>query len=188
MKPRLFIVFLFCCHTLAAQLSNELGELKKAESWADSLVGTMNLREQIGQLFMVAAYSNRDSSHLQELEELVSRYHAGGIIFFQGAPYSQTNILNRLQSLSKTPLWVAMDAEWGLGMRLDSTMSFPYQMTLGAIQDDQLIYEMGKAIGKQFRRLGMHMNYAPVLDVNNNVNNTVINFRSFGEVPSNVTR
>ncbi|MCH7512409.1 MAG: serine hydrolase [Bacteroidetes bacterium] len=158
----------------------------KAENRADSLLKTMTLREQIGQLFMVAAYSNRDSAHIREIETLIKEYHVGGLIFFQGSPIAQARLANFYQSVSDIPLWVAMDGEWGLGMRLDSAMSFPYQMTLGAVNDNRLIYKMGLAIGRQFRRIGMHINYAPVLDVNNNAENPVINFRSFGDNKKNV--
>jgi len=170
-----------------AQGINSFDTSIRAEQWADSVMKTMTLNEKIGQLFMVAAYSNRDSVHIREINKLVSGNHAGGLIFFQGSPVAQTNLLNDYQKRAKIPLWVAMDGEWGLGMRLDSTISFPYQMTLGAIQDNDLIYSMGKAIGNQFRRMGMQIDYAPVLDVNNNANNPVINFRSFGENKENVS-
>ena len=188
MLTRTFFTALLLLSTtlVKAQSLNELETLKDAQRWADSVQSTMSLDEQIGQLIMVAAYSNRDSTHLQELASLVTDYGVGGLIFFQGAPMAQSNMLNQLQHLSKVPLWVGMDAEWGHGMRLDSTMKFPHQLTLGAIRDDEAIYEMGLAIGRQFKRLGMHMNYAPVLDVNNNIENPVINFRSFGENRSNV--
>jgi len=182
-----FVSFLILINTgVNAQGINAFNTSLRAEQWADSVMKTMTLDEKIGQLFMIAAYSNKDSVHTEEINELVSKYHAGGLIFFQGSPVAQTKLLNNYQERAKIPLWVAMDGEWGLGMRLDSTISFPYQMTLGAIQDDNLIYQMGKAIGKQFRRIGMHMDYAPVLDVNNNANNPVINFRSFGENKENV--
>ncbi len=169
-----------------AQHISEYSSTLLAEEWADHTMRSMTIDEKIGQLFMIAAYSNRDSTHTNEITNLIKQYHVGGLIFFQGTPVAQTKLLNQYQSQSKLPLWVAMDAEWGVGMRLDSTMSFPYQMTLGAIRNNELIYEMGQAIGKQFRRLGMHMNYAPVLDVNNNAANPVINFRSFGENKYNV--
>lgn len=93
----------------------------------------------------------------------------------------QAKLSNRYQSISRVPLLIAMDAEWGLGMRLDSTTKFPYQMSMGGIQDDALIYDMGAEIARQFKRIGMHINFAPVIDVNNNPDNPVINFRSFGE-------
>ncbi len=137
---------------------------------------------------MVAAYSNRDAKHEKELLELVKRYKIGGLIFFQGGPVREAKMYNRLQAAAEIPLLIGMDAEWGLGMRLDSTISFPRQMTLGAIQNDSLIYAMGKEIARQSRRIGIHVNFAPVVDVNNNPNNPVINNRSFGEDKENVER
>jgi beta-glucosidase-like glycosyl hydrolase/CubicO group peptidase (beta-lactamase class C family) len=147
----------------------------------------MDLDEKIGQLFMVAAYSNRDQAHEREILELVEKYKIGGLIFFQGGPVRQSILSNRYQSRADIPLLVAMDAEWGVGMRLDSTIRYPFQMGLGAIQDNHLIYEMGQEIARQFKRLGMHVNFAPVIDINNNANNPVINFRSFGEDKHNVS-
>lgn len=152
-----------------------------AEEWADSVLLTMTEEEKIGQLFMVAAYSNRDEYHYQEIEDLIEYYHIGGLIFFQGGPVRQAHLTNRYQAKSTIPLMIGIDAEWGLGMRLDSTLSFPRQMTLGALQDDSLIYEMGVAVAKHCKRLGIHVNFAPVVDVNNNPNNPVIGSRSFGE-------
>ena len=138
--------------------------------WVDSVFQTLNTEEQIGQLFMVAAYSNKNTNHKQSIEKLIKKYNIGGLLFLQGGPNRQALLTNRFQSISKTPLLIAMDAEWGLGMRLDSTISYPRQMTLGAIDDNQLIYEMGEEIGRQMSRLGVHINFAPVVDVNNNPN------------------
>jgi beta-N-acetylhexosaminidase len=128
----------------------------------------MTLKEKVGQLFMVAAYSNRDSVHTNEIKKLIRDHHIGGLIFFQGGPVRQAVLTNEYQEISRIPLLIAMDAEWGVGMRLDSTIRYPYQMALGAIRDEQLIYEMGADIASQFKRLGMHVNFAPVVDVNNN--------------------
>lgn len=151
------------------------------EKWADQTLKSMTLDEKIGQLFMVAAYSNRDKAHEESLAKLITENHIGGLIFFQGGPVRQALMQNRLQALSKIPLMIGMDAEWGLGMRLDSTMNFAKQMTLGAHPNGDLIYEMGAEIARQCKRLGVHVNFAPVVDVNNNPNNPVINYRSFGE-------
>jgi beta-glucosidase-like glycosyl hydrolase/CubicO group peptidase (beta-lactamase class C family) len=144
---------------------------------------TLSLEDKIAQLMMVAAYSNRDEVHFREIEELIEKEHIGGIIFFQGGPVRQVNLTNRFQNISKIPLLIAIDGEWGLAMRLDSTISYPRQMSLGAIQNDALIYQMGYDIGLQCRRMGIHINFAPVADVNNNPSNPVINSRSFGEDP-----
>ncbi len=162
--------------------------LQSESQWADSVISQMTLEEKIGQLFMVAAYSNRDQEHEKELIKLVEDYHIGGVIFFQGGPQREVKMYNALQKKAKYPLWVGMDAEWGLGMRLDSTIKFPRQLTLGAVQNDTLIYRMGMEIGRQCRRIGVHINFAPVVDVNNNPKNPVINSRSFGENKLLVTR
>ncbi len=156
--------------------------------WADSVFKTLTAEERIGQLFMVAAYSNKGKAHLKEIKKLVNQYKIGGLIFFQGGPIRQAKQTNYFQSCSKVPLFIAIDAEWGLAMRLDSTTKFPRQMTLGAIQNDSLIYEMGREIARQCSRLGMQINFAPVVDVNNNPLNPVISNRSFGENKFNVTR
>lgn len=159
----------------------------EADSWVDSVWQSLSPRERIGQLFQVAAYSNRGNAHKAEILGLIREYGLGGLVFFQGGPLRQMQLCNDFQSASKVPLLISMDAEWGIGMRLDSTMSFPYQMALGAIQDESLIYEMGAEIARQFQRLGMHVNYAPVVDVNNNPANPVINYRSFGEDKNTVS-
>ena len=151
------------------------------EKWVDSIFNALSPEERLGQLFMVAAYSNRDEEHYQQLDELITKYNIGGLIFFQGSPYRQAMLSNRYQAQARVPLAIAMDAEWGIGMRLDSIFDFPKQMTLGAIQDNQWIYEMGKEVARQFHLLNMHINFAPVVDVNVNPNNPVIGFRSFGE-------
>jgi beta-N-acetylhexosaminidase len=156
--------------------------------WADSVFKSLSPDERIAQLFMVAAYSNKDKAHVNEIKKLVNEYKIGGLIFFQGGPLRQAVLSNCYQSCSKVPLLIAMDAEWGLAMRLDSTTKFPRQMTLGAIQNDSLIYQMGVEIARQTKRLGMQVNFAPDIDVNNNPLNPVIGNRSFGEDKYNVTK
>ncbi len=156
--------------------------------WVDSVFNSLTTNEKIAQLFFVAAYSNRGQDHKQEILKLIQEQKIGGLIFFQGGPVRETKLINAYQSASKVPLLMAMDAEWGLGMRLDSTINYPYQMTLGAIQNDSMIYKMGAEVARQMRRAGLHANFAPVVDVNNNPNNPVINFRSFGEDKYNVAR
>ncbi len=149
---------------------------------------SLTQKERIAQLIMIPAWSNKGAAHEKEVEYLVTKYKIGGIAFFQGGPGRQIELINRYQAISDLPLLMGTDAEWGLGMRLDSTMSFPYQMALGAIQNDSLIYAMGREIGRQLRLTGMQMNFAPVLDVNNNPENPVINYRSFGSDKYNVSR
>lgn len=156
--------------------------------WVDSVFATLTPEERIAQLIMIPVYSNKDQAHIDSISALVRNYKVGGLIFFQGGPVRQAKITNRYQRESKVPLMVSIDAEWGLAMRLDSTMKFPYQMALGGIEDEKLIYEMGAEIARQCRRLGIHVNFAPVVDVNNNANNPVIGFRSFGEDKYNVSR
>ncbi|MBL7933175.1 MAG: serine hydrolase [Bacteroidia bacterium] len=149
--------------------------------WVDSVFNSLSLDERLGQLFMVAAYSNKDLKHVKEIRDLVVDYRIGGLIWMQGGPVRQGKLANYYQTLAKTPLMYSMDAEWGLAMRLDSTIRYPKQMTLGAIQNDSLIYYMGKQIARECKRLGVHVNFAPVSDVNNNPLNPVIGNRSFGE-------
>ncbi|MEG9327497.1 glycoside hydrolase family 3 N-terminal domain-containing protein [Salinimicrobium catena] len=157
-------------------------------TWVDSVMTTLTPDERIAQLIMVAAYSNRGEEHKQEILKLIEEQKIGGLIFFQGDPASQVKLMNEYQEASELPLLGAIDAEWGLGMRLDSTISYPFQMTLGAVQDDQLLYQLGAEVARQVKRTGLHLNFAPVVDVNNNPNNPVINFRSFGEDKFNVAR
>ncbi len=156
--------------------------------WVDSVFHALTFEERLGQLFMVAAYSNKDQRHVDEISTLIQKENLGGLIFFQGGPNRQARLTNLYQAQAKIPLFIAMDAEWGIGMRLDSTLSFPKAMTLGAIQDPNLVHEMGAEIARQFRVLGMHVNFAPVVDVNSNPDNPVIGFRAFGEDKEGVTQ
>ncbi|MCL6261632.1 serine hydrolase [Aquiflexum sp. TKW24L] len=166
-------------------MSENLG---RQMEWVDSIFDTNSFEQRLGQLFMVAAYSNKDEKHTAEITKLVREQNIGGLIFFQGGPVRQANLTNYYQSISKMPLFIAMDAEWGVNMRLDSIIGFPKAMTLGALPDEDLIYEMGKEIAFQFKELGMHINFAPVVDVNSNPNNPVIGYRAFGEEKHLVTR
>lgn len=150
-------------------------------SWVDSVFNSLSFEERLGQLFMVAAYSNKDQRHIDEISNLIKSENLGGLIFFQGGPDRQARLTNYYQAISKTPLFIAMDAEWGISMRLDSVPDFPKAMTLGAVQDSDLIYDMGTEMARQFKELGMHINFAPVVDVNSNPDNPVIGYRAFGE-------
>lgn len=149
--------------------------------WADSVFASLTPEQKIAQLMIIRAHSNLGNEHVQKLTQLIQQYNIGGLCFFQGGPVRQANLTNYYQSIAKTPLMICIDGEWGLGMRLDSVINFPRQLMLGAAQDAQLIYQFGKAVGEQCKRLGIHVNYAPVVDINNNPNNPVINDRSFGE-------
>lgn len=150
-------------------------------AWADSTLNTMSLDEKIGQLIMVAAYSNKDSVYENHLGATVEKYHIGGIIFFQGSPLKQALMTNKYQQSAKIPLMIGMDAENGVGWRIKPAMEFPNQTLLGAIRDTNLIYRLGAAIGQQCRTMGIHVNFAPVADINVNPKNPVIGIRSFGE-------
>lgn len=156
--------------------------------WVDSLMRMLTPDQRAAQLFMVAAYSNRKRIDEDSISTLIQQSGIGGLIFFQGGPGRQARLLNRYQSQSRVPLLVALDGEWGVGMRLDSVVKFPYQMSLGGETDTTLLYDMGREVARQFRRLGMHVNFAPVVDVNNNPANPVIGFRSWGENPRAVAR
>ena len=155
--------------------------------WAEATYESMDIDEKIGQLFMIRAHSNLGRDHINYVKKQIKDYHVGGLCFFQGDPLTQAKLTNDYQKLSKIPLLVSVDAEWGLGMRFkEEAISYPRQLMLGAIQSNRLIYEMGVDIAEQLRRIGVHINFAPVVDVNNNPDNPVINDRSFGEDKYNV--
>ncbi|MCB0820327.1 MAG: hypothetical protein KDC13_06860, partial [Bacteroidetes bacterium] len=162
--------------------------LGQGKQWVDSVMNKLTPEQRIAQLFMVAAYSNKNSAHQEEIASLIKNQQIGGLIFMQGGPVRQARLNNYYQKLSNVPLMISIDGEWGLSMRLDSTPAYPKQMTLGAIQNDTLIYEMGRQIASECRRMGIHVNFAPVVDVNNNPSNPVINMRSFGSDKFNVAR
>ncbi len=154
--------------------------------WVDSVLQSLTTEEKIAQLLMVRAYSNKNETHYKEISRLITKYNIGGLCFFQGGPVRQANLTNRYQKLAKTPLFTALDAEWGLGMRLDSSFSFPYQMTMGAMDYNEPVYQTGAEIAHQLKAIGVNINFAPVVDINNNPDNPVINSRSFGEDKENV--
>jgi beta-N-acetylhexosaminidase len=155
--------------------------------WVDSVMKTLSIDQQIAQCIWIAGYSNGDVAQEVEISDIIRKYGVGGIVFFQGTAPKQVELTNFYQSISKVPLLISLDAEWGVGMRLANVDKFPYQMTLGAIHNDSLIYTFGQAVAFQFRRLGMQVNFAPVLDINVNSQNPVINYRSFGENREKVT-
>ncbi|TDE28311.1 beta-N-acetylglucosaminidase [Flavobacterium ranwuense] len=159
----------------------------EGNKWVDSVYNAMTLEEKFGQLFMVAAYSNKDTVHFNAIDKQIQDNKIGGLIFFQGGPARQVKLTNRFQSKSKIPLFIGSDAEWGLSMRLDSTYRYPWNMTLGAIQDMKLLEKVGAQMGEQSKRLGLQFNFAPVLDINTNPRNPIIGFRSFGEDKFKVT-
>ncbi len=157
-------------------------KLVKADSlWVDSIYQSLSLPQRIGQLYMVAAYSGGEKYNQPLIEQLIRDQGIGGVIFMQGTAEAQAQQYNYYQSVAKVPIWTGMDAEWGLGMRLTGVRDFPRQLMLGAMQDSTLVYRMGSAVAEQCRRMGVQIDFAPVVDINNNPNNPVINFRSFGE-------
>ena len=157
------------------------------EQWVDSVYNAMSTDEKIGQLFTIRASAKRNEAEAKDVINQIKNYHVGGICFFQGDPVQLVNLMNRYQGKAKIPLITSIDGEWGLGMRYpNQALSFPRALTLGAIQNDKLIYEMGKHIGQHCKRVGLNINFAPVVDVNNNPANPVINNRSFGEDKYNV--
>jgi beta-glucosidase-like glycosyl hydrolase/CubicO group peptidase (beta-lactamase class C family) len=156
--------------------------------WVDSVIRSLSPTERIAQLVWIAGFSGRDLEYDVELSNTIKNFQPGGIIFFRGTAEKQSEMINYFRSLLKVPPLVATDGEWGAGMRLEDVVRFPYQLTLGAIKNDSLIYEMGSAVASQFKRAGMNINLAPVADADNNPENPVINFRSFGENPENVAK
>lgn len=154
--------------------------------WVNEQLKSLSLREKIGQFFMVAAYSKKDESHFREIDSLVIRDRVGGIIFFQGNQENLKMCIDRFQGKAEVPLLVGMDAEWGVSMRLSDAERFPYNYTIGAANDPELAEKIGALMGQECRELGIHLNFAPVADVNSNPNNPVIGFRSFGENPKHV--
>ncbi|MEI9808386.1 MAG: glycoside hydrolase family 3 N-terminal domain-containing protein [Bacteroidota bacterium] len=158
------------------------------QQWVDSVFNSLSEDEKISQLMVIRAHSNLGPDHVAKVINDIKQYNVGALCFFQGGPVRQANLTNYYQSIAKTPLMVTIDGEWGLGMRLDSVAKFPYQLTLGALNNEALIYKMGLAVGEQCKRIGVHVNYAPVIDINNNPNNPVIGYRSFGEDKNKVAQ
>jgi beta-N-acetylhexosaminidase len=185
MKKLLFSFFLlFFTASSFGQYKSGLS----AQAWTDSVFNSLSDDEKIAQLMVIRAHSNLGPDHVAKVTDDITKYNVGALCFFQGGPVRQANLTNYYQRIAKTPLMVTIDGEWGLGMRLDSVTKFPYQLTLGALNDEELIYRMGIAVGEQCKRIGVHVNYAPVVDINNNPKNPVIGYRSFGEDKNKVAR
>jgi beta-glucosidase-like glycosyl hydrolase/CubicO group peptidase (beta-lactamase class C family) len=186
----LIVVFSIIQLSYGQQSINPLlsSDKEAQQQWVDSVYQSMTLKEKVGQLFMIMVFSSQDNKTHQNVIKEIKSNHIGGIIYSKGGPVRQAKLNNLYQASSKVPLLIGMDAEWGLGMRLDSTYSFPWNMTLGAITDNKLIETTGKHIGEHNKRLGVHFNFAPVLDINTNPKNPIIGNRSFGEHRNNVTQ
>jgi hypothetical protein len=183
MKMRL-IIFCLIISVLLQTTSNAQSFYNKtpaAERWVKKKFRKLSKDQRIAQLMIIRAHSNLGPEHVAELTDLIQKYNIGGLCFFQGGPVRQANLTNYYQSIAKTPLMISIDGEWGLGMRLDSVINFPRQLMMGAVPDATIIYAFGKAVGEQCKRLGIQVNFAPDVDINNNPMNPVINDRSFGE-------
>jgi len=189
MKILIRILFMSLISFSFSQDQNPLmsEDYRKQKKWTDSIYTSLTLDEKIGQLFMPIVFSKHDESHKAEILNLINKYHIGGLIFSLGNPHKHAKWLNEFQNKSKTPLLIGMDAEWGVSMRLDSVIKFPWSMTLGAINDNNIIRKIGKRMGEQEKLLGINISFSPVLDLNTNPNNPIIGNRSFGQDKSNVT-
>ncbi|MFN0203937.1 MAG: glycoside hydrolase family 3 N-terminal domain-containing protein [Bacteroidia bacterium] len=156
--------------------------------WVDSVMQTMSIEQKLGQLMVVSVMAKDDGTQDGMVLNNIRQYGIGGITFMKGEPLQQISMVNRYQGASKIPLMISSDAEWGMNMRMPSVIKFPRQMTLGAIQDDSLIYQFGAIVAKQCKRVGVQWNFAPVVDINSNASNPVIGDRSFGENKFQVAR
>ncbi len=162
--------------------------IKTDTAWVDSVINNMSNKEKIAQMFMYPVFSQKNEEDIAYIEKLIKDYKIGGLIFMKGSPHKHVELVNRFQAVSPVPLLIAIDGEWGISMRLDSTIRYPRQMMLGAITNEELIYEFGQVVAKECKRIGVQVNFAPVIDINNNPSNPVIGSRSFGENKKNVAR
>ena len=194
MKNKITLIFLITLaigsFSLQAKAPSLFRNADKSEmnEWVDSVFTSLTPDERIGQLFVMTVKTGDWQADKNQLTKLIKKYKIGGVLFSHGLSEEQAQLTNYGQSISKVPLLITLDGEWGLSMRLKDTPRFPVNMMLGAIQDDRLIYEYGREVGRQCRRMGIHINFAPVLDVNSNPLNPVIGRRSFGEDPEMVAR
>ena len=181
-------IFLFLETSYAQQIDPLLtSDTENQEKWVESIMSKLTLDEKIGQLFMIQAYSNKDKNHANKIIKAIKKYQIGGLIFMQGTPEKQAKLTNIYQATSKIPLLIGFDGEWGLNMRLKNSFRYPWNMTLGAVQNNKLIEQFGEQLGKHCKRIGIHVNFAPVVDINTNPKNPIIGNRSFGENKHNVT-
>ena len=182
MKKISFITLLFL--TIHINTFSQVRQNLPAKHWADSVFNTLNDDQRIAQLMVLRESTFSPEGpvyHDSLIADAITKYNIGGIVLFQGTPVKQANFINYFQTIAKTPLMDCIDAEWGLGMRMDSVLPLNHQMMLGAVNDTSIIAAYGKLVGEQCKREGIQVNFAPVVDINNNPNNPVINDRSFGE-------
>lgn len=182
---KLAVLFLLVMMCTASYAQNFYIKTPVAKYWVDSVFNSLTPRQRIAQLFVVRLSEQMQDGvkfYADEVENEIRKFNIGAICLFQGSPVQQANYINRFQSISKTPLMICIDDETGVGMRMrDSVLKFPDQLTIGAVQDAQLVYTIGNAIGNQCKRAGIQVSFAPVVDINNNPDNPVIGYRSFGE-------
>ena len=183
---KLYVLFFLSCGILFCQSPLKTIDEYNQKKWVDSIYSSLDENEKIGQLITVWVATKYGQKEIDHISELINEFKLGGLIFSLGNIKDQADATNHFQSISKVPLLIGMDAEWGIGMRLDDAFSFPYNMTLGAVEDNDLIFNVGSRIGHHANRLGVHINFAPVVDVNTNPDNPIIGFRSFGEDKYNV--
>jgi beta-N-acetylhexosaminidase len=187
----IILIFIISSQTFNAQYSpNNItkAETKKAEKWVDKAYNNLSQDEKLGQLFIIALYTNKDEAHINFVRNLVEKEKIGGLILMQDDASKEINLVNEFQQKAKTPLMIGMDAEWGLFQRIAAAHKFPWAMTLGAIQDKKLIYEMTTQIAEDCKKMGINWDFAPVVDVNTNPNNPIIGNRSFGSDVKNVVK
>ncbi|TDX82703.1 glycoside hydrolase family 3 protein [Epilithonimonas xixisoli] len=161
-------------------------DLKKANDWVDKTYNALSQEEKLGQLFIVALYTNKDEAHINQIRNIVLNDKIGGLILMQDDAAREINLVNEFQSKSKVPLMIGMDAEWGVFQRIAKAHKYPWAITLGAIQDKNLIHDMASKIAEDCKRMGINWDFAPVVDVNTNPNNPIIGNRSFGSDVNNV--
>ncbi len=161
-------------------------DVAKMNAWVDSTMSTMTQREKIAQLMLVTFRPTDTPQVRSRLDAFVGKHRIGGLLFSKGSCIEEAKVINYAQSISKIPLMITLDGEWGLSMRMPEAPLFPRNMVLGAITDERLLYEYGAEVARECREVGIHVNFAPVLDVNDNPKNPVIGTRSFGEVPERV--
>lgn len=187
----LLIIFLLSTLELSAQYQPKnwsKSDIKKAEKWVEEKYNSLSQNEKLGQLFIVALYTNKGDNHIDEIRNIVSREQIGGLILMQDDAAKEITLVNEFQQKSKTPMMIGMDAEWGLYQRIAAAHKYPWAMTLGAIQDKSLIEKMSAKIAEDCHRMGINWDFAPVVDVNTNPNNPIIGNRSFGSEVKNVTQ
>ncbi|MDD2799046.1 MAG: glycoside hydrolase family 3 N-terminal domain-containing protein [Bacteroidales bacterium] len=179
----LLFIFFFAQSSLAVtpHLLSQMSNKREMNAWVDSVFSTLSLDEQIGQLFMITVDASMSKNNQEKLYSFIQNQKVGGFLFAKSKIETQANLTNLIQSKSRVPLFIALDGEWGLSMRIESTPRFPKNIALGALRDTRLVYEYGREVARECKLMGIQINFAPVLDINNNPDNPVINIRSFGE-------